>query len=408
MSGMGLMAAAVWLYYSDYKKTKNLLHLRGLFALSWVGGQGLACLKLSRLSTEWSTMTWLCFLAAFLGFWAVFEALTYYMGKIGHERRRWMDFRGAEQSVYFCACGLTVISFGCFLIEAAVLGYIPLFVKGVPHAYSYFHLTGIHYFTVASVLVPAFSVVWFCSDKGRSPAKKAVMILMDVVALMIPILCVSRFQLIMAVFLAAITYVLADSRVRIGYVAAAVAALVPLYLILTVARSHDVAYLNGIFEMKNAKTPIFVTQPYMYVANNYDNFNCLVENLTEHSWGVKMLNPLWTLSGLKFAFPSLVGFELFVTKEELTTVTLFYDAYYDFGIAGVAGLSALLGAVSYGLMRMMASLRNPVGYVLYAQIALYLMLSFFTTWFGNPTTWFYLAVTAAAAFVAERKWGAGL
>ena len=35
-------------------------------------------------------------------------------------------------------------------------------------------------------------------------------------------------------------------------------------------------YLNGIFEMKNAATPIFITQPYMYIANNYDNFDCLV------------------------------------------------------------------------------------------------------------------------------------
>jgi hypothetical protein len=26
------------------------------------------------------------------------------------------------------------------------------------------------------------------------------------------------------------------------------------------------------------------------------------------------------------------------------------------------------------------------------------MLSFFTTWFSNPTTWFYLAVTAVMAW----------
>ena len=40
-------------------------------------------------------------------------------------------------------------------------------------------------------------------------------------------------------------------------------------------------------------------------------------------------------------------------------------------------------------------MRNPVGFLFYAQLAVYLMLSFFTTWFSNPTTWFYLAVTAA-------------
>lgn len=408
LSGFGLMAAAIWLYYRDYKKTKNILHLRGVFALSWVGGQGLACLKLSKLSTPWEGMTWFCFLFAFLIFWIVFEGLSYYMGAVGKVEQRWQDFRGAEQSVCFFACGLTVVSFGCFVIEAAVLGYIPLFLKGVPHAYSYFHLTGIHYFTVSCVLVPALSVVWFCADKGRSTAKKAVMIFVDVIAFMIPILCVSRFQIIMAVFLAVITYVLIDSRVRFTYVAGALVALIPLYLILTVARSHDVAYLNGIFEMKNSNTPIFITQPYMYVANNYDNFNCLVENLGSHSFGRKMLTPLWTLSGLKFAFPSLMNFQHYVTKEELTTLTMFYDAYYDFGIVGVMGMSALLGTVAFGLMQMLERLKNPVGYILYAQIAMYFLLSFFTTWFSNPTTWFYLALTAAATFVVNRRWGAGL
>lgn len=407
LSGVSLMAAAVFLYYRDYKKSRNVVHLRGLFSLAWVGGQGIACLKLSRLSGEWTIITWICFLAAFVGFWVTFELLSYYIGDLNRSRTRRIDFRGQEQPVFLCACGITIISFGCFLIEAATLGYVPLFLKGVPHAYSYFHLTGIHYFTVACVLVPALSVVWFCSNRVRDRGKMGVMLFADAVALLIPILCVSRFQLITAVLLAIFTYILVDSRVRLPYVAGALAALVPLYLILTVARSHDVAYLNSIFEMKNSNTPIFVTQPYMYVANNYDNFNCLVEGLTDHSWGLRMTAPLWTFSGLKFAFPSLVEFPLFITKEELTTLTMFYDAYYDFGVIGVALLSSLLGAASYGLMRMVRNLHNPIGYLLYAQIAMYLTLSFFTTWFSNPTTWFYLGITAIIAFVVDRKWGSG-
>lgn len=50
LSGAGLLAAAVYLYASDYIRSGNLLHLRGIFALSFVGGQGLACMKLSYLS----------------------------------------------------------------------------------------------------------------------------------------------------------------------------------------------------------------------------------------------------------------------------------------------------------------------------------------------------------------------
>ena len=41
VSGVLLLAAAIWLYMEDYRKYKNLIHLRGLFSLFWVGGEGL-------------------------------------------------------------------------------------------------------------------------------------------------------------------------------------------------------------------------------------------------------------------------------------------------------------------------------------------------------------------------------
>lgn len=43
--------------------------------------------------------------------------------------------------------------------------------------------------------------------------------------------------------------------------------------------------------------------------------------------------------------------------------------------------------------RFRRKLTCPAGHVIYAQIAMYMMLSFFTTWFSNPTTWFYLIVS---------------
>ena len=47
LSGLVLVGAAVWLYIRDYIRTGNLIHLRGLFCLFFVGGQGISCFKLS-------------------------------------------------------------------------------------------------------------------------------------------------------------------------------------------------------------------------------------------------------------------------------------------------------------------------------------------------------------------------
>ncbi|MEG2349838.1 MAG: O-antigen polymerase [Hungatella sp.] len=397
ISGLLLILAAGYLYYSDYRKSDNLIHLRGLFSAFWVGGQGIACLKLSKLQTDWSYQTWVCFFLAFLGFWMTFEILQRRHGRsdlFGVRNRR---YGLAVRPVYQCLVALTLVSLAAFIIEAISLGYVPLLVKGVPHAYSEFHIRGLHYFTVSCVLVPGLAVLYFLLGGSRNRRRNALVIGMAVLSILIPIFCVSRFQLVFALLLALFTYAAYQKRIEPLHLIGMVIVLIPLYLLLTVARSHDVAYLNGIFEMKNSNIPIFITQPYMYIANNYENFNCLVEALPTHTFGIRMLFPLWALTGLKFLFPYLVSFPLYVNKAELTTVTMFYDAYYDFGMIGVLLFSCILGAVAFYLVDKLGKMRNPIGYLCYGQIAIYFVLSFFTTWFSNPTTWFYLILTGLIA-----------
>lgn len=79
-------------------------------------------------------------------------------GTVKKGKRKWA---GDKRSRIFTAILiLTAISLMAFLLEAAVLGYVPFFVRGVPHAYSYFHISGVHYFTVSCVLVPSMAVLW--------------------------------------------------------------------------------------------------------------------------------------------------------------------------------------------------------------------------------------------------------
>lgn len=418
-AGFCLMGAALWLYISDYRRSGCLVHLRGLFSLFWIGGQGVACLKLSRLQVPWSPITWICFFLAYSVFYLTFAWLSGEISLGGKRGRNpaWPAARTqggkplggvSGAGLFECLLGVTAVSLAAFCFEAWYLGYIPFLVRGVPHAYSYFHVTGVHYFTVSCVLAPALGVLFFVTDRGRSgQAKRLLAAAAVLIALAIPILCVSRFQLILAVALAVFVYTLWEGSFPLAWGAGLAVLMVAAYAVLTVARSHDVAYLNGIFEMKNESTPIFITQPYMYIANNYENFNYLVEHLEQFAWGMRSLFPLWALTGLKFVMPSLANYPILVNKEELTTVTLFYDAYYDFGAAGVILLSGILGAVSFLLMRKLSRMQNPVDYLFYAQIGVYLSLSFFTTWFSNPTTWFYLAVTAALWLYCRIRRGRG-
>lgn len=401
-SGGALLVAAGYLYYNDYHKSGNLVHLRGLFCAFWVGGQALACLKLSYLQSDWKFMTWLCFYLAAAGFWLAYEAVYRLCGEDEKYGRRRQRRKSYVRPVFRCMEALTAVSLAAFIFEAVRLGFIPLFVRGVPHAYSEFHITGVHYFTVSCVLVPSLAVLFFLEGGSRRLYRNVMAIVMAVISLAIPLLCVSRFQLVFSVLVACFTYGAYQRRMNPLILPALLVLLIPFYVVLTVARSHDVAYLNGIFEMKNAGMPIFISQPYIYIANNYENFDCLVEALPGHTFGIRMLFPVWALTGLKFVFPYLISFPLYVTKTELTTVTLFYDAYYDFGVIGVLLLACMVGAAAAFLVSRLHHMKNPMGYLLYGQFAVYMMLSFFTTWFSNPTTWFYLAVTGLMALYCDR------
>ena len=394
-SGLCLIFAAAVLFHQDMRGPGLPVRLRALFSLCFVGGQGLSCLKLSKLQTDWEGLTWAVLFLAYAGFWLVFELLK---KNAGGTVTRNMTGRLKELKrgrLFLSILGICLISWASFFTEAALLGYVPLFLRGVPHAYSWFHVSGLHYFTVSCALIPALAVVWFDTEHGASHLQKTAVLLSVVSAFLIPVLCVSRSQMILAAMLAGFTLLtLERGEVPLWAGACAGAGLLVLYIFLTAARSHSIDYLNGIFEMKY-RLPIFISQPYIYISNNYDNFNCLIRDLSAHTFGVRMLFPLWALTGLKFLFPSLVSSPLYLTKEELTTLTLFYDAYYDFGTAGVVLFSAALGAVSFFLENRMREKHDPVLNVFYAQIAAYLALSFFTTWFSNPATWFYLAETAA-------------
>ena len=102
-------------------------------------------------------------------------------------------------------------------------------------------------------------------------------------------------------------------------------------------------------------------------------------------------------------FPQLVSSPLYVTKTELTTVTLVYDAWYDFGTAGVVLFSAALGSLCYFLEKRIGEDHGPMACVFFAQIAVYLGLAFFTTWFSNPATWFYFAETLAVTLFCGHR-----
>lgn len=389
LSGLILMGEALYLYIHLVRESKKLVELRALFSLAWIGGQGLACLKLSEIQTDWHYLTWLCFFLAYIGFGIGYEWKENYQEIEDREPDR--EQRRADR-MFVCILVLFFVSAICFVIEISHIGFLPI-LASKNLAYSELHMAGVHSLTLSCILISAMTVLYSRIAEEKKRTRGGLLAVINSMAILIPALCLSHFQLVFAVSFALITYIMTRKGMSLKMMAKLLAVILPVYVISTLLRQHDLEYINRIFAMKWTGTPLFISQPYIYITNNYDNFNVLVKGLTGHSFGLRMLFPFFVLTGLKFHFPQVASLPIFITKPELTTLTLFYDAYYDFGVAGVFLFAAVLGWISKKLMNFVKKSDNPIACLFYGQLAIYLGFSFFTTWFSNPATWLWFLLT---------------
>ena len=394
LSGLLLIGEAVFLFVHWVRRAGSLIDLRAIFTLSWVGGQGIACLRLSWIQEEWPYVTWIVFFVIYIMF-----SIGYGWGQEGEkiERKDIIPDMVYARRVFISIIVFSLVSLICFGIESRILGFIPI-SEEMTYSYLAFYVAGIHYGTFSCILIPGLTVLYLELVKKNEWNKTIVLIGANLIALVIPYACMARFQLLFSVGYALVIYISVKKNVQFKNMLILAGALVVLYVILTVLRHHNMEYINSVFEMKYRNIPLLVSQTYIYIANNFENFNCLICNLQEHSWGMRMLEPFWSLTGLRRLFADMTNYPSYLVKPELTTLTMFYDAYYDFGVIGVSVFSLIMGIVSRKILKVVQNCNNPIAYLLYAQFAVCLALSFFTTWFSSPLVWFWLILTGIIYF----------
>ena len=401
-AGLVLLAAAAVMAGLFYREEHSLVSFRFLLSVFWIAGEGLGVMRLSRLQTAWTLMSWFSFTGFYLMFLAGYQIVLL--------RKRTGDSVPekvfADDRLFQCIRAVSLLSFLTFAAEAVILGYVPLF-SSLTHAYDHFHISGVHYFTVSCMFTHSLTLIYLLRNKKQvEKKKKRELILLNILSASIPVLCVSKFQFILTLALPILIYLLMRPQVNrrrlFGFLTAAAFAAAAAAVFMTVRRNYEPGYLDSIFQMKDEGMPLFLQYGYMYIANNYSNFNCLTQAIQSgavtHALGLRQLFPVFALTGLKFVFPSLVSFAVPTTITELNTLTLIYDAYYDFGLTGVLLFGLILGGVCALLAVRTEKGGNPIIYLFYAQIALYLVLSFFSAWFTVPTTWFWFAVTGILYF----------
>lgn len=413
-----MISLAIFLYVKEIKCTNRIINVRGLFALGFIGGFGVSLLKLSKLANDYSIMT---FVVVFTSYFAVYLG-TFYKNKNNGESDNIPNSKifaaGNDDKIRngkiilpedILMILLFTFSFASFMIEVMILKFIPVFTVDTPHAYSTFHVFMIHYITTFYSFIPCFALCNYFKNPNRQ-MNKIWIVLSYVYVIIMAILMVSRSRLILCIVLSIFIVIIykqndlkniLSNRKNLLLILMLSILFLGLYVIITINRAHDIEYLNGIFEMKNENMPIFITQPYMYIAQNFENLNYMINNIFRFTFGRRVLYPLFTLTLIKKFFPLVLDAPTYIIKEELSTLTIVYDFYYDFGLVGVFIFCFLIGYIGKILEdRVYVGVfgdgdyktKNNYIIVLYSLYCYFMIFSFFQTYFSLTDTWVYMII----------------
>ena len=398
-----------------YSETRKLFDLRILMSFSWCAGIALTALKLTNLSSPFGVKTWFVLGGFYFAFLFAYDLLELLLRKkeansdVSQENRMDVPGTASAKRAFFLVIAVAVLSVGAFLVEAVKFRFqFPILVSGKPHAYTDFHITGVHYFVVSCVFVPALTVYYLFLERPKL-WQALILFFANAAALSVPVLLLSKLYLVLFFVFPFIVFLLLQKKLKRWKLLLIVAGIVlvsaAVFVFLVSRRQYPAGYLQSVFQFKDESVPVAVQYPYVYVTNNYENLNLLVESGDLPTYGLRQLFPVFALTGLKFRpeIASLLQFPVHNTVEELTTVSIVYDAFGDFGSAGVIVFGMLLGVLAYFLTKRIAREKKIFTVLLYMQVAVYFGLSFFATWFSNPTTWFWFALTLVFGLVLRKK-----
>ena len=211
LASIFMLAFSIYAYIYDIKKSNNIVNLRALYSLGFVGSFGLTYLKLSNLSLDYNYKFFIVIFLAIVGFYISYEMTMKYSIKhqinnpvINYARDGVAnnvniitnrDLVSITNFVYRVMLFTMTISFVAFIIEASILKFVPLFVKDVPHAYSTFHIFMLHYVTTFYIFVPCIAIMYLyyeLKSKHVTSIIKARVIISILYAVVMSTLLVSR------------------------------------------------------------------------------------------------------------------------------------------------------------------------------------------------------------------------
>ena len=321
-----------------------------LFALVWSVAIGLAELKISRLQETWSTESWFTLILGIAGFLlGIFVAFIVNMNKrlVPIEKMRETVRREPlDSSVFFSfiLAGFALYALS-YVVTAMTQGFIPIFSLKAALRRTEFAVFGFGVLLHSVVFILFFVVVYHVMARGQEDRKRILKIVAVVTAVTFAFL-LQRYQLMMAAVMSFVFLYYTTHRIRASNTAAFLAvAFVLSYAMLSMRTGQIVQqYLAFASKMRVSTSLAFITEPYMYVVMNLENFARGVDRIDHVTYGFLTTDFLLALTGLKHWITDYFQIDMNpYLISGYNTYTSFWSYYRDFGLLGLIGIEFLLG-----------------------------------------------------------------
>ncbi len=357
---------------STFRRDADPFSPARVFGFVWCLAVGLADLKFSGLQHEWNATSWVLLWLG-IGSFLVGTYVSYVVNftrplvplRRMRELLRRQEVREGRLFMLVLISGLVYCA--AFVVNYMIRGWLPILVIGKNISRVEYNVSGLTLFLYSAAFVVFFTVLYHLQVRGRT-GRKRLLALLTVVVVGSYFLLLQRFQIIMAAMLCFVLLFYATRNVRIKTVLPLVGAVVGFFYWMSSLRLSHLAsaFLYKMGKMRFSADFAFLTEPYMYVVMNLENFARSVNLQEYYTYGYFTFDFVTAVAGLKYWIVEYFNLDRTPFLESgYNTYTAFWWFYSDFGVPGLALIPLVLGFSTgelYYRMRGAPSIKNVTAY----------------------------------------------
>lgn len=408
-----LILISFFAYIAFKKIEKNFFSIIALLSLSLFFSLGLATLKLIGLQDHiWSIQTWICFYMFYTFF--VFSNYCLNSSKkycITFLVKYKIIIKKKGIRIYTFIVLLTFLSLISFTYVVWIEGYIPLFSTDQFSYAKFGSEASIALFYQISVILPGLAY-YEKNSESYSVFQRNALVICIFLNLIICILLKSRDFLLgtAIIFIVSVSFCLMrnykkiklKTKHKIIILVLSIFALL-LFIYVTKQRNYSSNYIYNLYQPKNKNIPANIISFYTYITMGYYNFDKMISQINQYSFGLKQLNPFIILMHLNEIKLQVANLPDYFVQKELNLYGYLGDAYYDFGIAGIVFSGFISGWIYSFFEKFYFYSRKSYALVLYAIAIHHCILFFFTSWLSNFQYFVYITILLIMAFFDQNK-----